>query len=250
MANNTGRYILVQKVRDSVDVGDLTDANIEDLIDEHMQYIDVKTGNWFNERDITLTIEGSNTSLLQVGIPILSIEHIKLNGETTILSSSSYIVFKGNSFPDDRKNPRIKLYSGTTPTIFQGGTNSVFLRGTLTEIKGKFGYLESDGTTPAMIQKAVLLLVINDIKTPVTNQVQTGFNGVHQLIKREKTDIHEREFFENKRIGASGSSSGITKVDEAIKLYRAPVAIRGSFPDVPVNTLIGYHYPVGYNYDA
>lgn len=241
MANNIGRYILTADVKLATDVGSLTTTQIEAKIDKWMQYFDSKTRNWFNERDVTANIEGNNTSILHFNVPILSITSIKLNGSSDIFDVSNYEVFNNNSQPDDRKNPRIKLYSGAVPTIFQRINTGIFLRGTRSEIIGKFGFLEPDGTTPLMVQDAIMLLVVNEIKNPIDSQIQTGLGGINQQVRREKTDGHEKEFFENKRLSGV-SSTGFRQVDEAIRMYKAPGTIRGSIMDNPVHTLTGYNY--------
>jgi len=243
MANNTGPYVTVQDIKDSTDVGTLSDAAIEKIIKENMSYIDMRTRNFFNEREITMNVEGNNSSLLHLGIPIIEIEYMKINGEDDDLPVSYYQVFNNRTYPDDRRNPRIKLF-GNDRSIYTGVSRGTFLRGYMTTIKGKFGFIEEDGSTPSLIQKAVIALVVNDIKNPIDEQISSGTGGAPLVKRREKTDMHEIEYFDpntgSSSITKSPGDIGIKIVDDVVKLYRAPTVIRGSIMDSPRNALTGY----------
>ena len=206
----------------------------EQLISQAMALIDERTGQFFNKRSGVFNLEGNNTALMLFPVPIIEIEKMIANSSTTELKEGQdfdFVAFKGRSRPqDDRRNPRIKLNIGRGRSdIYSGSlTSRVFVKGALTEITGSFGFLEPDGSTPALIKKATALLVMVDINEPVGSTASSS-SGAGPL-KRLKVDLHEKEFFEasSNKDSVKSSASGNEEVDRIIALYRAPIRIGGS----------------------
>jgi len=213
----------------------------ERLIQEAMQFIDEKTGQYFNKKTGIFQIEGNNTPLMHLPVPIIDITEFTVNSADTPLTEGEdydFVAFKGRQNPqDDRRNPRIKLNFGRgRNSIYSGSlTSRAFMKGTFATITGSFGFLEPDGTTPLMIQRAVKLLVMKEINNQI-GESASSTSGTGPL-KRLKVDLHEQEFFElsQNKDSSRSSSSGDAEVDRIIATYRTPIRISGSFKILRAN---------------
>jgi len=207
----------------------------EDAIQISMDFIDEYTGQFFNKRTSVepFKLEGNNTPLLHFPVPIIEITKLLINSTDQELiegEENDFFAFKGRARPvDDRRNPRIKLNvgSGRDSIFLSPLTSRVFVKGTLTSIEGSFGFLEPDGTTPALIKRATLLLTA---KTLNENLSTVGSSSATGPMKRRKVDLHEREFFEIKDATSKSSLTGIKEVEKIIAKFTTPIRIAGSIP--------------------
>jgi hypothetical protein len=207
----------------------------EKVIQTAMYLIDKETGQFFNKREGTFPLEGNNTPIMHFSVPIIEITELKINSTDTVLTEGEdfdFVVFNGRGKPkDDRENPRIKLNVGKgRDSIFVNSiTSRIFVKGALTHFTGSFGYLESDGSTPLLIQKATSILAMEDINNPIGGD-ETTTSGTGPL-KRLKVDLHEQEFFEaaQNKESIKSSGTGVAAVDNILAKYRTPVRIGGSF---------------------
>lgn len=120
-------------------------SRIEYLLNVASEYIDHFTGLFFEERALTLLVDGSGLEVLFVPIPIIDVNQIKIDDEVQDLNS--FVVYN-RMFPDDRTNPKIKIKK-VAGTIFTGKI-SRFTKGQQNiELSGKFGYLERDNVAAA-----------------------------------------------------------------------------------------------------
>ncbi len=203
----------------------------ETLIAQAMSQVDLITGQFFNKRSGTFLIEGNNTGLLHLPVPIIAITSLKINGIDTALTEGAlydFVAFKGRSSPaDDRRNPKISLKTGKgRSSIFtDGASNNVFMKDQIQTVVGSFGFLEASGATPSLIKRATLILTIKEINVPLidTATQETG------PLKRKKVDIHEVEFFELKGETELNTPTGNREVDQILTKYKAPYRISGSF---------------------
>lgn len=233
--------ILNAKAKAIIYDGNLSD--IETYIKDAMAFIDRHTRQWFNARTFDdsnpIYWEGNNTETLFLPVPILEITTLKKEPDGQVVAATDYQVFNGRSFPDDRRNPMIKLRKfGDDVMFISGGT---FMRGVRSVITGIFGFLEADGTTPVLIQRATaklaLMYYMRSLGEAAADAASSSNTGP---IKREKTDLHEIEYFDARATGGkdggnSGSGlSGDDEVDDVIAAYRAPMAIGGTFPDIGI----------------
>ena len=204
----------------------------EDIIGQAMNFIDEQTGQFFNSRAAIVKLEGNNTPTMWFPVPIIDIQELLPNSSTQSLDEGvdgGFIAFKGRAEPqDDRRNPRIKLnLSVGQDSIFTTGSaiGGIFVKQSLTKITGDFGFLEPDGSTPALIRRATTILAAKEINSPAASASATTGTGP---VKRTKVDLHEKEFFELKSATARGSLSGIPEVDQIISRFRTAIRLGGS----------------------
>ena len=233
-------YITIQDIRDAgIPDTEKNDAEVQASIDHWSAQIDTWTGQWFNAREIEVTVEGRNSNILLLGIPIISISQIRINHHLPDNAGDLYTtfdrfqIFKSRDYPDDRRNPRIKLVSNRYSIYYSYGR--AFMRALYTTIDGIFGFIEKDGTTPLPIQRACLKLVLRDLKNPLLTEVTEAGGGLGPK-KREKTDMHEIEYFESSQSTISkdrGTVSGDPEIDRILSYYRKPIGVGGSINAVP-----------------
>jgi len=212
----------------------LTSATIpkrigEEAIKAAMDFIDNHTQRFFNKRTGTFEIEGTNTILLQFGVPIIEITKLDINNSGQDLiegDDDDFIAYKGRAVPqDDRWNPKIKLNVRNRQNIFTDLlTNRVFLYGHRTIIDGSFGFLEPDGTTPRDIKRATMLIALNRIKIPIGGETFTTSGTVRRL----KVDLHEQEFFEIRTLNRGYPLTSNAEINNIIARFRVPFTIKGS----------------------
>lgn len=158
-------YCSVKDLRDESVGDDLSDLELEALIDEASSEIDRITGWFFDPRSRTYKMDGTGTRYLHLPAPIISITEIQYVWRTedeeltTVLDPSLYVVYNRTD-PDDRFNPKIMK----TPS-FRYLTSGVWKKGIQNfDVTGTFGFVDDPGgtnTTPAQIKRACKLLVLS-----------------------------------------------------------------------------------------
>lgn len=210
-----------------------TDAQIEASIRLWQKFIERATRQWFFSKDLTMYLDGTDSDAIHFGVPIISISEVRINEDPTPLATDLYVVYNADSYPLDRQNPRIKLAStDRRPDIY----TSPFYRGRHHFRKGRhnqyvagsFGYVESDGSVPALIQHAVKLLVVEKLTSPIYPDpaIPAPPPLVSGAIKEEKTDGHAIKYAEVPYTARPSGLTGITKNQEVldiIRLYKAPI---------------------------
>lgn len=232
-------YISVQDVRDEgLEVADYSDAQVIAAIETWQRVLERMCRQWFNPRTIIFSVDGNDSDTLQFGVPIISVDYVKLNGRTDELSISMYKVYNGTTYPDHRQNPSIKLigpgeYDSLEFYARAGlGGRMKFIKGRQNqEIKAILGYVESDGSVPKAIKRALLKLVIEKLTTPIHST--TGDGSVPPVlgsILSETTDEHTIRYgspgggFSSRRPGLSGITDD-PEILDIVKLYRAPIGL-------------------------
>lgn len=196
-----------------------------------MEKIDLYTGQWFNKREFigsnALTFEGNNSYILHFSVPIIEINSLKINDGDDVLAVEDYRIFNSRTLPDDRRNPRIKLISESSSVYRNSGVNLAgFYSYRRQIIEGSFGFLEHNGNTPEAIKWATSRLVMLQL------QYDPEDNSSNLSIKKEKTDLHEVEYFDQKTSDATdnGNLTGDVEVDKLIRMYKTPIQIGGTDP--------------------
>lgn len=234
-------YITFDDIRDEGIPDPPTDGAITSTIKLVEDIVDRYTRQWFDSRPGTWKLDGGNDDTIHLPVPIIDIEHVRLNDSTTNLEADKFRVYNGRQTPDDRRNPRIKLVTSENPgDIFTAparfGHRLIFRKGRQNqEIKGNFGFTESDGSAPEAVKRAVKILTIEKLLTPLFDDpsAPSGLPPPAPLlgnIIQEQTDGHMRKYAQ---AGGSVSDrpsglSGITDNKEfwdLLRLYRAPISV-------------------------
>ena len=238
--NTTDTYITVQDVRNAglTDTTAYPDSTILASIELWQALLDRACRQWFLPKTITFSIDGNNSDTLNLGVPIISIEYLKINNDSVALDPSYYAVHNAISYPDDRRNPRITLHRSCeyrdifTAPMTNGDLK--FRKGRKNQlIKGVFGFVEENMAPPSLIKRALLKLVIEKVTKPPLEV--PGSNGVQPppiigALLEEMTDFHSVVYAPAgaKVAVRSPYMIGITndqEVIEIIKLYKAPTGI-------------------------
>lgn len=202
------KYITIQDIRnEGILLADYSDDRVLEMIILAADYIDLMTGRWFEDLEKTITLDGTGNKLLQFEVPIISITSVAIGswGVTpAIVNSDNYIVY--NRKPDDYQDPRIEFYD----KVKKGKLN--------VEIKGHFGYVDEDGNTPGLIQRAMKKLVIGSL--PYLASDESEENDFKMKLISEKTDGHSYELSD---LISEGSITGDPKIDNIIQMFKRPI---------------------------
>lgn len=199
-------------------------------------FIDRATGQWFESRALSLTLDGSGSRTLMLPVPIIKLEALYINANfERLIDPSLYVVYdRRDAMRDDRRNPMIKL-GGNRMTVFDSPDfriGTCFLPGMQNQrLDGTFGFVEPDGTTPDLIKRAVLKLAIKQIQPSgsgtLWDEVAAGA-GFQGTITSETTDGHSISYnafqYKPMRAGLNGITND-AEVDGIIMLYKAPIKI-------------------------
>lgn len=206
------------------------DATLLGLLALWSQVIDRACRQWFEPRAMDLRFDGHDTDELHLNVPIVEVTSLYINGSTTALDPSYYVVYDNKTeWPDDRRNPRVGLTGGTGSSIFSARGSDLFVRGKKNQrVVGRFGFVEADLSTPLPIKRALLKLT----KLKIQEDKPTEEGGGNQIVgplTREITDDHTQEFGALQIKGSKGSTiGGITddpEINRIILLYRAPLSM-------------------------
>lgn len=239
--STTDTYITIQDVRDEgLTDPPYTDAQILSYIETWQAFLDRACRQWFVPKAMILEVDGTDSDALHFGVPIIEIDYIRINNDTADLNTDYYRVYNERRNFTDRKNPRIKLVDNNAyyRDIYSrpyGGRRMIFRKGRKNQIiKGTFGYVEEDNSTPKLIKRALLKLVIEKLTQPLYQAPGTIPGGtvppILGNIIEEWTDGHKMKY----QVAGGDTKptayglKGITNDPEIlgiIKLYRAPLGI-------------------------
>lgn len=232
----TDTYISVQDVRDAglTDTEKYPDEDVLAAIVIWQTFIDRACRQWFNPRSYTFKLDGTDSDALHLGIPIISVEYLKINYEEEELDPDYYVVYDGRAYPDDRRNPRIKLKNNNRrPSIYKANYDGrIFRKGRQNqELKGVFGFIEENGEPPEMIKRALTKLVIEKLTQPIYGGDPLDAPPlVTGALLEEWTDGHKRKYaqaggsIDSKKPGLNGITED-QEILTTIKMYRSPLAM-------------------------
>lgn len=201
------------------------------------QFIDRVTRQFFEPREAEVELDGTDSDTLHFSVPIISVESLYLNNSTEALDTALYKVYNGRQAPvDDRKNPRLKLSYDNSDDIYIrpiGGGALKFRKGRKNQrLIGTFGYTMPDDSTPLLIRRALVKLVVEKLTNPIYADPDNPIEPViaHGPLLEEETDDHRMKWS-----GPGGSTRarspgliGITtdrEILDILTLYRSPIAI-------------------------
>lgn len=218
----TPLYTSVAEVRAEGVPVTVTDARILSTLDVWQQFIDRVTRQWFYQREMTLTLDGTGTTLLQLPVPVISLTSMFLNGSDAAADATTYEVYTA------RRNPRVKLLT-SEGSIFEGTgeVNGYLLRFEVGErnqtLVGTFGCVDEAGLTPAPISHALRKLAIRSLTQLYASGGAAGAVGP---VIEEETDRHRKRWGDGAATSGAWSTTGDFEVDQILASYRAPISVR------------------------
>lgn len=228
-------YALVQDFRDEgFTVAMVSDSRLLALIQMQSQYIDMLTGQWFNPRTGTLTIDGRGSRALRLPVPIISITEVRLDG--SVVDAAAYRVYSrhltaGVTAEDDRNDPRIVFYESTSELPLALWAYPAWPPGFQNlEVDGVFGYTDGPGpvgTTPLLIKEALMLLVRKKIPLMSAVDERTAELVVGKVMREETRDQRVEL---NPKLMERGGSFGYTltgdsEIDSILIHFMGPISI-------------------------
>ena len=230
-------YISPNRVRaEGIDSTELPDARLLVLIARVQQHIERVARQPFRPIPLTLAIDGSGSTLMSLAVPIIGIESLKVNHATQAMDTTAYRVYftsttdvdPGWGVKDYRRNPKIVMANEFTPSPFSTGGifgAARFAPGAQPhEVIGTFGFLERDGTTPALITQAALLLILAN--TPLLEAGAGGSAAPGGPVISDRTDRHEVKFAApagSAVLSSAMNTSG--EIEDIIRHYKAPIGM-------------------------
>jgi hypothetical protein len=234
-------YAAVSDVRAvGLDASIADDDTVLAALEIWQAFLERATRQWFVPKSIVLKVDGTDSDTIHFGVPIISIDYVRLNDDPNNLDTALYRVYNAVRYPDDRRNPRIKLVNERELDIYTApivGRQQRFRKGRQNqEIKGTFGYVEDDGSVPKLIKRALVKLVVEKLTHPIytaggsPTAAPPSPPPILGEVLEEWTDGHKLKY------GTVGSETtpraiglvGMTndqEIHDIIKLYKAPLGI-------------------------
>lgn len=228
-------YALVSDLRaEGLLESEASDARLQILIDKASKLIDRWTGQHFEPRYAELELYTNGTPSLRPGNPIIGLESVIYDGESTAIPQADLRVFnrhlRGLAQPDDRVIPRVQFADACAR----------WPRRALVRVAGIFGYTEPDGSftgaTPPLVRQATTLLVLRDAPRRVAD-AESSFEALNRyriMSERTREQSYTLGPVGGARSGGSGNGgaaggatgpSGDPEIDEILALYMMPPAI-------------------------
>ena len=227
-------YATVQDFRDEGFTDPpVSDARLQALITMMSQRIDSLTGQWFEPRSGTMTIDGRDSRALRFPVPICNITEVRI--DTTVVDASSYRVYNrhlsGTLFPDDRSDPRIVFFEAAQNLPITLWSSAAFPAGFQNiEVDGVFGYTDGPGipgTTPLLIKLALMLMVRKQIPLISNSEDRTAELIVGKIMREETRD--QRAELNPKLMEKDGTFgyqlTGDSEIDSILIQFMAPISI-------------------------
>jgi hypothetical protein len=231
-------YITVQDIRnEGLSETDYSDEKVLSYIETWQAFLERACRQWFVPKSMILEVDGNDSDTLFLGVPIISVDYLKINGQVDELNEVLYRVYSGrDANQDHRRNPKIcltrsmewvSIYDAPLvygePKFRKGRKNQ--------EVKGIFGFVEDDSGPPKMIKRALTLLVVEKLTLPIySSGVSAPPPPIITSVIEEETDGHRIKYgaitdsIKSRKAGLSGITAS-QEVLDIIKLYRAPFGV-------------------------
>ncbi|MGD8720019.1 MAG: hypothetical protein PVH29_14505 [Candidatus Zixiibacteriota bacterium] len=191
-------YCDIDDVRaEGVDSSSADDARVSFLIDLSTRYIDRVTGQFFESRRRTHTLDGPGVDTLFFRVPIVDLVRVVVD-DTTAADLAAFVA-------DERRLIR-------RGAAFPRGRGNVV-------VEADFGFLE-DGATPALIKRVCVLLVIRSVPKAATEEAADARR--QGMIVEEKIRDYSYKLSD---LAQSGGPTGDPEIDGILEMYAAPPAI-------------------------
>jgi hypothetical protein len=230
-------YCSVQDIRDlGITVAMMSDEDVLAQIELWQMVLERVCRQWFNARSMVLSLDGTDSDTLFLGVPIISVEYLRMNGNDVDVDTDYFRVYNGRAgWPDHRRNPKISLVRSEDGNLYTRPVihgQMKFRRGYQNqEIKGIFGFTEADGSVPKPIKRALCKLVYEKITKPLNPSLVPTLPPPPPPptgpISEEETDDHRRKYaVASAKQAAPGILAGVTQdpeIQQILRLYRAPM---------------------------
>ena len=202
-------YCTIEDIRaEGIPPSQMSNTLAEKLIALASDYVDKVTGQWFEPRQKTIKLDGRGERVLRLPVFLISSEDVRVDD----VSVNDFILYNRISPEDDRIYP--KIYRKLR---WPKGIQNI-------QIQGKWGYVEEDGTTPLLIKRAAVKLVLYNFPSLGDSEAQEEKN-LQGKIKSEQTDGHQYTLFENASTTASSDSTlstGDDEIDSILEYFTKP----------------------------
>lgn len=210
------------------------DDTVLATIDLAQQIIDRLTRQWFTPKTLQFKFDGTDSDAIHLAVPIIELEWLKINDSPNNLEPGYYRVYNQRTYPDDRRNPRIKLIGFRRDAdIFTAPMMSSqfkFRKGRQNnEMRGTFGFVEANGQTPMLIKESCKRVVVERLSNPAygTSLIPPPAPPPG-VVAEEETDGHRLRYavanLATRKSGVNGVV-GDYFVQDALRLYRGPIGI-------------------------
>jgi hypothetical protein len=238
-------YALVSDFRhEGITVERASDSRLQLLIEQQSAQVDHWTRRFFEPRTLSFVIDAFDSMRLNLSIPIIGISDISAiddSGAAQPIDLTAIRVYnrhltQGLFHPDDREAPRIEfvllqpILIGMSNTYypqqqFQAGRFAVGTQNV--RLTGVFGYTDLDGSpagdTPALIRRAVQLLVLRQL--PKLSRVNDRFDALHRHRITTESTRGMSYSLSPWRGGGGGGYTSDPEIDDIIERFTAPIQL-------------------------
>lgn len=226
-------YVSVAEMRTEGVPSSILDAKIIAALTMWQAVIERICRQHFDVRSATLDIDGTESNMLHLPVPIISVTSLYINNDfVTVQPTTMYKAYTSRGpVGDDRKNPKITLIA-EQQSIFSPSSSRVFSKGKMNQrIVGSWGYTEPDGTTPEPIKYALKKLAIKQLKAGGSTGMWQGASVVTAAgpMTQEVTDGHSMTYanmFQNIVKPGTIGLTGDAQVDAILVLYKGPIIVK------------------------
>ena len=194
-------YCTVEDLRaEGVSEEDYSDEQLENSIVDSCDFIDRVTGQWFELREKTISLDGQGGRNLVLPVFLSEAHSVKIDHEEIV----DYVLYNRM---DDRAYPKIFRCAGWP----KGRLNI--------EVSGQWGYVEEDGSTPPAIRRAAMKLALYHFPALIDTDALEE-NAIRGLLLSETTDGHTYMLSDSAVAEAySGAITGDAEIDGILKGY-------------------------------
>ncbi len=233
-AGSVGYTTVAEMRAEGVTVAQADDARLQKLITRASRTIDRLTGQWFEPRILTITLDGDQSQRLHFSVPICEITEISVLN-SGVVDTTAYKVYDRHLSesllaPDDRLDPRVEYVHQqlTNSDIYQRFPFLEWPRGERNiTVKGTFGYTDPPGppgSTPDMIEEACQLLVMRSLplKTEPDDMWDERYRNRIQSMRTRDQSV---SIGGPRAGGAQGYLTGDEAIDSILEHFMAPQVI-------------------------
>lgn len=229
---------------EGVSAATLSDSRLAMLMELAQGIIEERTQQFFRPVHTELRMNAVFSEAMFFPVPVIGLEHVKANGSSTALNQRSYRVnharidedHRYRPPNDPRRNPWVRFAGDVSIYSAQGSAGSsndprFMPGGNLQVAKGVFGFLETDGSCPALITYAMLRLIYGN-----TTAMSVGAGGgVAGPVLSKAVDRHSVTYAQS--AAATGLKHALLvskQVEEILINYRRPIKVATTAPTWPL----------------